>query len=132
MGTEGTKRTEMQWNTMTVIWCWYRLRMDSTTGTSKKLHPKFKGPFWVRKILINDRYKVVDLWKGCRQGQMIIIADCMKYLDYNPRCVSGWHVFSYELVLQTRRNGVDMNQLNWYEVSEPITANWQPGENEGT
>lgn len=34
---------------------------DPATGSSKKLYPKFKGPFRVHKVLINDRYEVEDL-----------------------------------------------------------------------
>lgn len=43
-----------------------QITSDPATGSSRKLHPKFKGPFRVRKVLINDRYEVDDLREGCR------------------------------------------------------------------
>lgn len=39
------------------------LRLTSTpnTGTSKKLQPKWRGPFRIAKVLENDRYEVTDI-----------------------------------------------------------------------
>jgi len=33
---------------------------DSTPGVSKKIIPRFRGPYEVQKILGNDQYLVVD------------------------------------------------------------------------
>lgn len=35
--------------------------IDVTDGVNKKLLPKFKGPYIVRKVLPNDRYLISDL-----------------------------------------------------------------------
>jgi len=55
-----------------------QITSDPATGSSKKLHPKFKGPFRVRKVLINDRYEVEDLREGCRRSRTVAAADRMK------------------------------------------------------
>lgn len=55
-----------------------QITSDPATGSSKKLHPKFKGPFRVRKVLINDRYEVEDLREGCRKSRTVAAADRMK------------------------------------------------------
>ena len=41
-----------------------RITSDPATGNSRKLNPKYKGPFRIRKILINDRYEIEDLREG--------------------------------------------------------------------
>lgn len=33
----------------------------STTGDSRKLEPKFRGPYMVAKVLGNDRYLIEDV-----------------------------------------------------------------------
>lgn len=55
-----------------------RITSDPATGTSKKLHPKFKDPFRVKKVLVNDRYEVEDLREGSRRGRSVAAADNMK------------------------------------------------------
>lgn len=56
-----------------------QITSDPATGSSRKLHPKFKGSFRIRKIvLINDRYEVKDLRKGRKQSQMVLAADNIK------------------------------------------------------
>jgi len=55
-----------------------RITNDPATGSSKKLHPKFKGPFRIRKVLINDRYEVEDLREGGRQRRTVVAADNIK------------------------------------------------------
>lgn len=55
-----------------------QITSDPATGSTRKLHPKFKGPFRVRKVLINDRYEVDDLREGCRQKRTVAAADRMK------------------------------------------------------
>lgn len=51
---------------------------DPATGSSKKLYPKFKGPFRVHKVLINDRYEVEDLREGYKRRRTVVAADHMK------------------------------------------------------
>lgn len=55
-----------------------QITSDPATGSSKKLHPKFKGPFRIRKVLINNRYEVEDLREGCRRSRTVAAADRMK------------------------------------------------------
>lgn len=55
-----------------------QITSDPATGNSKKLHPKFKGPFRVRRVLINDRYEVEDLREGGRRSRTVTAADRMK------------------------------------------------------
>lgn len=55
-----------------------QITSDPATGSSKKLHPKFKGPFRVCRVLINDRYEVEDLREGCRRSCTVTAADRMK------------------------------------------------------
>lgn len=55
-----------------------RITSDPTTGSSRKLHPKFKGPFRVRKVLMNDRYEVEDLREGYRRRRTVAAADNIK------------------------------------------------------
>ncbi|KAK9720036.1 hypothetical protein QE152_g22341 [Popillia japonica] len=35
--------------------------IDTTPGTNKKLLPKYRGPYEVKKILENDRYLITDI-----------------------------------------------------------------------
>ncbi|XP_011861043.1 PREDICTED: uncharacterized protein K02A2.6-like [Vollenhovia emeryi] len=55
-----------------------QITSEPATGTSRKLYPKFKGPFRVRKVLINDRYEVEDLREGHRRKRTVAAADRMK------------------------------------------------------
>jgi len=55
-----------------------QITSDPATGSSRKLHPKFKGPFRVHKVLINDRYEVEDLREGHRRKRTVVAADRMK------------------------------------------------------
>ncbi len=45
---------------------------QANTGSSKKLHPKFRGPFRVTKRLYNDRYEVEDLREGFRSARTVV------------------------------------------------------------
>lgn len=53
---------------------------EPATGSSRKLFPKFKGPFRVTKRLLNDRYAVVDLREGApkRSTPTVVAADHIK------------------------------------------------------
>lgn len=55
-----------------------QITSEPATGSSRKLRPKFKGPFRVRKVLINDRYDVEDLREGFRRNRTVVAADRMK------------------------------------------------------
>lgn len=55
-----------------------QITSEPATGSSRKLHPKFKGPFRVRKVLINDRYEVEDLREGFRRSRTVAAADRIK------------------------------------------------------
>ena len=50
-----------------------RITSEPVTGGSHKLLPKFKGPFRVTKVLINDRYEVEDL-RGLRKVSGTVVA----------------------------------------------------------
>lgn len=56
-----------------------RITSEPSTGGSKKLFPKYKGPFRVHKKLLNDRYEVEDLREGTRRLKLVVAADNMKY-----------------------------------------------------
>lgn len=56
-----------------------RITSDPATGASRKLHPKFKRPFRVQKMLVNDRYEVEDLREGSRRSRTVAAADNMKW-----------------------------------------------------
>ncbi|CAH1998111.1 unnamed protein product, partial [Acanthoscelides obtectus] len=47
-------------------------------GASRKLVPKYKGPFKVTKVLYNDRYEVVDLRENYKRYKTVVAADKMK------------------------------------------------------
>ncbi|CAH1988621.1 unnamed protein product [Acanthoscelides obtectus] len=49
-----------------------------STGTSHKLHAKYKGPFRVTKKLFNDRYEVEDLREGFKRKRTVVAADQVK------------------------------------------------------
>lgn len=52
---------------------------QQSTGDSRKLVSKFKGPFRVRKVLYNDRYEVEDLRENVRKSKNTVVAvDKMK------------------------------------------------------
>lgn len=48
------------------------------TGDSRKLLPKFKGPYRVTAVLSNDRYAAVSLAEGRRKVPMVVCVDKMK------------------------------------------------------
>lgn len=55
------------------------LRTDNpATGKSRKLLPKFKGPFRIRRVLYNDRYEVEDLREGFRKYKTVVAVDKIK------------------------------------------------------
>lgn len=49
-----------------------------STGGSRKLLPRFKGPFRVTKVLLNDRYEVKDLREGAKKTTTVVAVDKMK------------------------------------------------------
>lgn len=55
--------------------------IDTTVGSNKKLIPKYKGPYIVKKVLDSDRYIVSDI-EGFQVTQLsytgVIAADHMK------------------------------------------------------
>jgi hypothetical protein len=55
-----------------------RITSEANTGTSKKLLPKYKGPFRVVRVLFNDRYEVEDLREGHRKGRLVVAVERMK------------------------------------------------------
>ncbi|XP_024891342.1 uncharacterized protein LOC112467105 [Temnothorax curvispinosus] len=55
-----------------------RITSDLATGSSRKLYPKFKGPFRIHKILINDRYEIEDLRENRKRGRTVAAADNLK------------------------------------------------------
>lgn len=55
-----------------------KITSDVTTGSSKKLHPVFKGPFKVKVVLPNDRYVLEDLRTKKGSQISVIAVDKMK------------------------------------------------------
>ncbi|KAK2577920.1 hypothetical protein KPH14_011865 [Odynerus spinipes] len=51
---------------------------EAATGSSRKLLPKFKGPFRVTRVLSNDRYEVEDLREGSRGKRTVAAVDRLK------------------------------------------------------
>lgn len=51
---------------------------EPATGVSKKLLPKYKGPFRISKVLLNDRYEVEDLREGSRRIRTVVAVDRIK------------------------------------------------------
>ena len=51
---------------------------EQATGESRKLHPKFKGPFRICRVLVNDRYEVEDLRQGGRRAKTVVAVDRLK------------------------------------------------------
>lgn len=51
---------------------------EASTGLSKKLLPKFKGPFRVVKVLFNDRYEVEDLRERRHNQRTVVAVDRVK------------------------------------------------------
>lgn len=47
------------------------------TGKSKKLYPKFKGPFKIKNVLLNDRY-VVENMRATKQSCTVVAVDSLK------------------------------------------------------
>lgn len=60
--------------------------VDTTVGINKKLIPKYKGPYIVRKVLDNDRYVVTDV-PGSQVTQIpyngVISADHMRHWTHD-------------------------------------------------
>lgn len=52
---------------------------ERTTGESRKLRPKFKGPSRVHRVLENDRYQVEDLQQGGRMAKMVSAVERLKF-----------------------------------------------------
>jgi transposase InsO family protein len=50
-----------------------RITSEPATGGSRKLLPKFKGPFRITRVLFNDRYEVEDL-RGLRKVLRTVVA----------------------------------------------------------
>lgn len=48
------------------------------SGTSRKLNAKYKGPFRITKVLMNDRYEVEDLREGSRRVKTVMSPDHLK------------------------------------------------------
>nr|XP_012138507.1 PREDICTED: uncharacterized protein K02A2.6-like [Megachile rotundata] len=55
-----------------------QITSEPATGGSRKLLPKFKGPFRIRVVLLNDRYDVEDLREGSKRLRTIVAADKIK------------------------------------------------------
>lgn len=51
---------------------------DSATGSTGSYIQKFKGPFRIRNVLINDRYEVEDMREGYRKRRTVVAADRIK------------------------------------------------------
>jgi transposase InsO family protein len=51
---------------------------EVATGSSRKLLPKFKGPFRVTRVLFNDRYEVEDLRERRFNQRTVVAVDKMK------------------------------------------------------
>ena len=54
----GSRKEPVKYNTNDYVMI---KNFDVTSGVNKKLIPKFKGPYTVRKVLDNDRYIVADI-----------------------------------------------------------------------
>jgi hypothetical protein len=48
------------------------------TGSSRKLLPKFKGPFTVTRVIFNDRYEVEDLRETRHNQRTVVSPDKIK------------------------------------------------------
>lgn len=68
-------------------------RQVSTTGQSKKLVPKFQGPYRIKVILDNDRFKVEDTpltrKKGRRFTTIVAIDKIRPWLNFDRPHVNG-------------------------------------------
>lgn len=51
-----------------------QITSDAATGSSRKLRPKYRGPFRITKVLLNDRYEVEDLRENTRKCVKIVAA----------------------------------------------------------
>lgn len=55
------------------------LKTDNpATGSSRKLIPKFKGPFRINRVMFNDRYEVEDLREGLKNYKTVVAVDKIK------------------------------------------------------
>lgn len=55
-----------------------RITSKVATGVSRKLNPKFRGPFRIKAILPKDRYLVEDLREGHKRVDTVVSPDHMK------------------------------------------------------
>lgn len=55
-----------------------QITSEPSTGGSRKLLPKYKGPFRIRTVLLNDRYEVEDLREGVKRLRLVVAADRIK------------------------------------------------------
>lgn len=51
---------------------------EIATGKSRKLRPKFKGPFRITKVLSNDRHDVEDMREHCKRSSTVVAAERLK------------------------------------------------------
>lgn len=52
---------------------------EPSTGSSRKLRPKYKGSFCVCRVLSNDRYEVRDLRECRKRTKTVAAADRMRF-----------------------------------------------------
>lgn len=55
-----------------------QITSEASTGSSRKLLPKFKGPFQVVRVMLNDRYEVEDMREQRRHQRTVVAVDRMK------------------------------------------------------
>lgn len=71
-----TRRDAVKYNEDDLVMV--KITSEPATGGSHKLLPKFKGPFRVTKVLINDRYEVEDLRDHRKSTRTVVAADNIK------------------------------------------------------
>ncbi|KZC04992.1 hypothetical protein WN55_06008 [Dufourea novaeangliae] len=71
-----TRRTATIYNSGDLVML--EVTSEGATGSSRKLLAKFKGPFRIIKVLLNDRYEVEDLREGSRGKRTVAAADRLK------------------------------------------------------
>ncbi|KAJ8909358.1 hypothetical protein NQ315_000447 [Exocentrus adspersus] len=55
-----------------------QITSEVATGSSRKLRPKYKGPYRVTKVLFNDRYEVQDMRDHNRHTTTVMASDRLK------------------------------------------------------